>query len=47
MAESNIEIPQEILDKADAACQTLIDNNIKLPETVEEVDAWLEEYGQG
>ena len=47
VAESNIEIPQEILDKADAACQTLIDNNIKLPETVEEVDAWLEEYGQG
>ena len=45
--ESNIQIPQEILDKADAACQTLIDNNIKLPETTDEVDAWLEQYGQG
>ena len=38
---SNVKVPQEILDKVDAANKWFIDENIVLPSSTDEVDAWV------
>lgn len=38
---SNVKIPQEILDKVEEAHKWFLDNNVTLPSTPDEVDAWL------
>ena len=36
-----MKVPQEILDKVDAANKWFIDENIVLPSSTDEVDAWV------
>lgn len=38
---SNVKVPQEILDKVDAANKWFIDENIVLPSSTDEVDNWI------
>ncbi|WP_270815425.1 BMP family lipoprotein [Hungatella effluvii] len=38
---SNVKVPQEILDKVDAANKWFIDENIVLPSSTDEVDNWV------
>ena len=38
---SNVKVPQEILDKVDTANKWFIDENIVLPSSTDEVDAWV------
>ena len=41
---SNVKIPQEILDKVEEAKKWFLDENIVLPSTTDEVDAWVSQY---
>lgn len=40
---SNVKVPQEIIDKVEAAKVWFIDENIVLPASTDQVDAWLSE----
>lgn len=40
---SNVEVPQEIIDKVEEAKQWFLDGDITLPTTTDEVDAWIAE----
>ncbi len=41
---SNVKIPQEILDKVEEARKWFVEENVEMPATIDEVDAWVEKY---
>lgn len=43
--DASIEVPQEILDKADEARDWVVSNGIELPTKLDDIDAWAAENG--
>ncbi len=41
--ESNLSVPQEIIDEAYAAADKIVKGQLKLPSTMEEIDGWVRE----
>lgn len=44
---SSVELPADLIEKVEAAREWFMNSNVQLPSTMDEVDAWIAENGQG
>lgn len=41
-----MELPEDLLEKVDAAQEWYVNSGVSLPTTMDEVDGWIAQYGQ-
>ena len=44
--DASVELPEDLLEKVDAAQEWYVNSGVSLPTTMDEVDGWIAQYGQ-
>lgn len=44
--DASVELPEDLLEKVDAAQEWYVNSSVSLPTTMDEVDGWIAQYGQ-